>query len=279
MTVTLGRRSWNLASFAGSDWILHYLRSMRSLSSRRLPPMACPLVLPGSAVVLNAPKQCVTGRGIRAGWLVIFSRRSRTDGRRHPTQRCPMRAFSIRTALCLTLVTLATTTAFAGVRGKPTKLKEPVPAGRRIAQGESEYTGVNSHPVPVPADANVTNETILRETTIAPSVRTSDPNAFTTATVARPNTMMPPMCEMPMMAPTMQPMPMMPMSGCSTCGGYGHWGGLSPGEAALYDQAFGPGLYRSGAEAGGYQFPYYSYRRPWYFPGQPSFQRSTDYVW
>lgn len=94
-----------------------------------------------------------------------------------------------------------------------------------------------------------------------------------------------PVMVMPMMATAVQPMPMQPMMslpmmaapGCSTCGGMA--GGLSPAAAAAYDQTFGPGLYRSGAEAGQYHFPYYSYRRPWYFPGQPSFQRSTDYVW
>jgi hypothetical protein len=88
-----------------------------------------------------------------------------------------------------------------------------------------------------------------------------------------------PMVVVPVMAPAVSPMPV-PMyadPGCVTCGGVGR--GLSPAAAAAYAQAFGPGLYRSGAEAGQLHFPYYSYRRPWYFPGQPSFHRSTDYVW
>lgn len=57
--------------------------------------------------------------------------------------------------------------------------------------------------------------------------------------------------------------------------GYGNVGGLHP----AYSTAFPNGYYRSGAEAGMYHFPYYSYRRPWYFPGQPSFHRDTDLVW
>ena len=84
-----------------------------------------------------------------------------------------------------------------------------------------------------------------------------------------------------MMAPAAQPMPMPMLAapGCSTYGGSGYGGGLSPAAAAAYDQAFGPGLYRGGAEAGQFHYPYYSYRRPWYFPGQPSFHRDTDLVW
>ncbi len=57
--------------------------------------------------------------------------------------------------------------------------------------------------------------------------------------------------------------------------GYGNVGGLHP----AYSTAFPNGYYRSGAEAGMHHFPYYSYRRPWYFPGQPSFHRDTDLVW
>ncbi|HID24026.1 MAG TPA: hypothetical protein EYP14_16715 [Planctomycetaceae bacterium] len=34
--------------------------------------------------------------------------------------------------------------------------------------------------------------------------------------------------------------------------------------------AYGPGHFR---------FPYYSYRRPWYFPGLPVFNRNTGLVW
>lgn len=192
-----------------------------------------------------------------------------------------MREFSFRTALCLTLVTLATTTAFAGVRGKPTKLKPPAVGNARVAQAQNDADySVNS--VPVPADVHVTNERVLQESTAQSVTTTNDPNCTTAAPVpGRANYVVVPMpmMVMPMMAPAVQPMPvpMMPAPGCSECGGMPR--GLSPAAAAAYDQAFGPGLYRSGAEAGQYHFPYYSYRRPWYFPGQPSFHRSTDYVW
>lgn len=191
-----------------------------------------------------------------------------------------MRVFSLRTALCLTLLTLATTTAFAGVRGKPTKLKEPFAGNARVAQNDAGYS-VNA--VPVPADVHVTNERVLQETKVNSVMPSGDPNCVTTAPMpARNNYVAMPMMVMPMMAPTMQPMPMQPMPmmpapGCPNCGGMS--GGLSPAAAAAYEQAFGPGLYRTGAEVGQYHFPYYSYRRPWYFPGQPSFHRSTDYVW
>ncbi|TXT39660.1 MAG: hypothetical protein FD138_23 [Planctomycetota bacterium] len=198
-----------------------------------------------------------------------------------------MRAFRLRSVLCLTVLALTTTT-FAGVRGKPTQVKQPVPGNRRVAQNDADYS-VNA--VPVPTDVKVLNERAIQEintNTVAP---VNDPNCKSpVAGAARSNYVAVPVMVMPMMAPAMQPMPMQPMPmqpmmsmpmmaapGCSTCGGMS--GGLSPAAAAAYDQAFGPGLYRSGAEAGQYHFPYYSYRRPWYFPGQPSFQRSTDYVW
>lgn len=183
-----------------------------------------------------------------------------------------MRDFSLRIALCLTLLTLATTTSFASVRGKPTKLKQP-----RVAQNEVDYS-VNA--VPVPSDVHITNERVVHESNVHPAVTAVDPNCAPTAPLAaRPNYVAVPMMVMPMVAPPMQPMPvpMMPAPGYSTYGGFS--GGLHPATAAAYDQAFGPGLYRSGAEAGQFHFPYYSYRRPWYFPGQPSFHRSTDYVW
>ncbi|MDA0833769.1 MAG: hypothetical protein O2955_01950 [Planctomycetota bacterium] len=41
---------------------------------------------------------------------------------------------------------------------------------------------------------------------------------------------------------------------------------------------FGDGLHRSGV-SGHYRFPYYSYRRPWYYPGEASFQRNTQFPW
>lgn len=45
-----------------------------------------------------------------------------------------------------------------------------------------------------------------------------------------------------------------------------------------YTYHFGPGYYRS-YEHGQYRFPYYSYRRPWYYPGQPVFNRDTNFAW
>ncbi|MFM9961761.1 MAG: hypothetical protein ACKV2Q_11105 [Planctomycetaceae bacterium] len=203
-----------------------------------------------------------------------------------------MRVFSLSSLLCLTLTLLATSTAFAGVRGKPTKPQEPAVAGRRIAQSDSDYSGVNSKPVPLPPDANVTNERVIQQRTVNPTttlssesncdsavVRYSEPAAIRSSIVYTP---MPMMMVMPMMTqPIMQmpaPMPVQAGPYCSTCGGGGYMG-LSPAASAAYGQTFGPGLYRTGAEAGQNHYPYYSYRRPWFFPGQPSFHRSTDYVW
>lgn len=45
-----------------------------------------------------------------------------------------------------------------------------------------------------------------------------------------------------------------------------------------YSYHFGPGYYRQ-FEHGHYRFPYYSYRRPWYYPGQPVFNRDTNFAW
>lgn len=194
-----------------------------------------------------------------------------------------MRVFTLQMALCLTLLTLATTTAFAGVRGRPTTLKTPAPVSSRVAQNDADYS-INA--VPVPADVHVTNERVIHESKIPSAIPTNDLNCVTAAPMAaRPNYVAVPMMVMPMMMPAAQPMPipmqmpMMAAPGCASCGGISGGGGLSPHAAAAYDQAFGPGLYRSGAEMGQNHFPYYSYRRPWYFPGQPSFHRSTDYVW
>ena len=203
-----------------------------------------------------------------------------------------MRVFSLRTVLCLTLAALTASTAFAGVRGKATKPLESAPVGRRIAQSDPGSSGVNGHPVPIPADVNATNERVIQERVVNPaSTLRSDPGcepaAVRPAAVYTPNSNatyapMPMMMVMPMIAqPVVQiatPVPMLPGPSCSACGPGGQ-AGLSPAAAAAYDQAFGPGLYRSGAEMGQNHFPYYSYRRPWYFPGQPSFHRSTDYVW
>jgi hypothetical protein len=198
-----------------------------------------------------------------------------------------MRVFVLRSTLCLATITFVASLSFAGVRGKPANLK-PLPAGQQVAQSDANNT-VNS--VPVPADVRVTGETVLQESTVAPATSlgkyhancvpvapsTSAPSA---QYVAVPVMMlpMPLMTPMPMMTPVLNHAPSaMPLNGAY---GYGAAGrGLSPAAAAAYEQAFGPGLYRTGAEVGQYHFPYYSYRRPWYFPGQPSFHRSTDYVW
>jgi hypothetical protein len=52
----------------------------------------------------------------------------------------------------------------------------------------------------------------------------------------------------------------------------------SPGYHGPYLTHFGPGYYRH-VEFGFYRFPYYSYRRPWYFPGHPVYTRNTNFVW
>jgi len=73
-------------------------------------------------------------------------------------------------------------------------------------------------------------------------------------------------------------------------GGHGYWqpGGYegrvgspyyySAPAGDPYTYHFGPGFYRSG-EYGHYRFPYYSYRRPWYYPGQPVYNRDTNLPW
>lgn len=53
---------------------------------------------------------------------------------------------------------------------------------------------------------------------------------------------------------------------------YGGWG-TDP-----YSYHFGPGYYRR-AEHGHFRFPYYNYRAPWYYPGQPVFNRDTNFAW
>ncbi len=61
---------------------------------------------------------------------------------------------------------------------------------------------------------------------------------------------------------------------------YGTYGHAGYGYAVTdpYTYHFGPGYYRH-AEHGHYRFPYYNYRRPWYHPGQPVFNRDTNYAW
>lgn len=45
-----------------------------------------------------------------------------------------------------------------------------------------------------------------------------------------------------------------------------------------YTYHFGPGFYRH-SEHGHYRFPYYSYRRPWYYPGFAGYNRDTNLPW
>jgi len=54
---------------------------------------------------------------------------------------------------------------------------------------------------------------------------------------------------------------------------WGYAGNTDP-----YTLHFGPGYYRSN-EYGHHRFPYYSYRRPWYFPGHTSYNRDTNLPW
>ena len=58
--------------------------------------------------------------------------------------------------------------------------------------------------------------------------------------------------------------------------GYGAGGGGVSGDP--YYVHFGPGFHRS-ADHAHYRYPYYSYRRPWYHPGHPSYNRDTNYPW
>lgn len=59
-------------------------------------------------------------------------------------------------------------------------------------------------------------------------------------------------------------------------GGMGNGG--YPGGVNPYNYHFGPGFHRN-QDMGHYRFPYYSYRRPWYHPGYPSYNRDTNYPW
>lgn len=54
-------------------------------------------------------------------------------------------------------------------------------------------------------------------------------------------------------------------------GGYNY--GMDP-----YTEHFGPGYHRQ-AISGHNRFPGYSYRRPWYYPGLPSYNRDTNLPW
>jgi hypothetical protein len=91
----------------------------------------------------------------------------------------------------------------------------------------------------------------------------------------------------------------MPMSPFATGSGYGQpncgcvqsnmlWGGdagMMIGGGYVYGGPvdprfvhFGPGYHRYTME-GHVRYPYYSYRRPWYTPGHPSFNRDLNLPW
>ena len=52
----------------------------------------------------------------------------------------------------------------------------------------------------------------------------------------------------------------------------------TPVYADTYTYHFGPGIGRH-VGIGHYRFPYYSYRRPWYYPGPAFYNRNSDLVW
>ncbi len=54
--------------------------------------------------------------------------------------------------------------------------------------------------------------------------------------------------------------------------------GVSGTDSNVYNRHFGPGFYRH-SQTGHYRFPYYSYRRPWYFQGHAVWARDTNYAW
>ena len=68
------------------------------------------------------------------------------------------------------------------------------------------------------------------------------------------------------------------MNGMNGVGGAGGAGGSGGPGGDPYNYHFGPGYYRSG-EYGHFRFPYYSYRRPWYFPGFAGYNRDTNIPW
>lgn len=64
----------------------------------------------------------------------------------------------------------------------------------------------------------------------------------------------------------------------SPYGGYGRSVGPQGPGGDPYSYHFGPGYYRN-SEYGHFRFPYYSYRRPWYFPGFAGWNRDTNIPW
>lgn len=79
-----------------------------------------------------------------------------------------------------------------------------------------------------------------------------------------------------------------PVCGCATpfptyappgmaFGGYSAF--MFGGPMDPYTLHFGPGFHRYNMPDGHVRFPYYSYRRPWYNPGSPSFNRDLYQPW
>ena len=64
----------------------------------------------------------------------------------------------------------------------------------------------------------------------------------------------------------------------SSYGGTPYYGGFAYGGADPYTEHFGPGFHRNSID-GHNRFPGYSYRRPWYYPGLPSYNRDTHLPW
>lgn len=76
----------------------------------------------------------------------------------------------------------------------------------------------------------------------------------------------------PTMAPVAPVTPVMPVAPVAAAP---YYNGFNAG----YAGQFSP-LFNARGEAGHVRYPYYSYRRPWYYPGQPSFNVTIPgHVW
>jgi hypothetical protein len=58
----------------------------------------------------------------------------------------------------------------------------------------------------------------------------------------------------------------------------GYWTYMGGPTSDPYEYHYGPGFHRHSDHAH-YRFPYDSYRRPWYYPGHPSYTRDTNFPW
>ncbi len=77
-------------------------------------------------------------------------------------------------------------------------------------------------------------------------------------------------------APQQQPQMAAPMMmGVMPMMGFDMGGGMGGGFGGMSASQFGP-MSNARGEMGHVRYPYYSYRRPWYFPGQPSFNTTID---